>query len=374
MLATEGRHIETARILIKGGADVSAVNERIESMTALHISTRNNDIAITKLLVDAGAKVGAVAARCTPLQVASDLGNLEVMEILIKAGANVDHRRATDGITAIYLSAKSGQLAAVRLLLLSNANPLIPTDTGVTPLCAAAGHGYVGIVLELVEGAGVKEFGNSLVFAAHNGHLEVMKMLYAAGARDKNGEGLRSAVMYGGGEAVVKFLLQRPEPLLPCWPSSPYTSAESRYVNYKPSSNVNNIPPLLCCLGVPRTYSHRVLRMLIDAGANTEFPISIVGDNDRILSETSPLGMTTRVIQLKKFNGRRFADESIPWVERMHRLLLQVGAVRAVSWGWAINDASTSAEVASARPALPAPVRRYKAAKKTRVVMRALRR
>ena len=85
MLATEGRHIETARILIKGGADVSAVNERIESMTALHISTRNNDIAITKLLVDAGAKVGAVAARCTPLQVASDLGNLEVMEILIKA-------------------------------------------------------------------------------------------------------------------------------------------------------------------------------------------------------------------------------------------------------------------------------------------------
>lgn len=374
MLATEGRHTETARILIKGGADVSAVNERMEGITALHIATRHNDIATTKLLVDAGAKVEAVAATCTPLQLASDLGYLEVMEILIKAGANLDHRGATDGMTAIYLSAKSGQLAAVRLLLLSNANPLIPTDAGVTPLCVAAGYGHVGVVLELVEGAGIKEFGKSLVFAAHNGHLEIMNILYTAGARDKNGQAIWSAIMYGGGEAVVKFLLQRPEPLMPRWPSSPYTSTESRYVNYKPSSNVNNIPPLLCCLSVPRTYSHRVLRMLIDAGANTEFPIDIVGDNDRVLSETSPLGMTTRVIQHKKFNGIGFTDQSIPWVERMHRLLLQVGAIRAVSWGWTIKDASTSAKVSPARPALLAPVRRYRAAKKTRVVMRALRR
>lgn len=130
MLAADGPHWRTVKILIKRGAIVSAGGGGPEGYTALHVSPRNNDLAVTSILLNADADVSAKTSRleCTPLHIAAERGHFRAIEVLVRGGANVDDRMP-DGSTALFIAAQKG-------------NPRKPSDTDMQEgvLTTASSH------------------------------------------------------------------------------------------------------------------------------------------------------------------------------------------------------------------------------------------
>ena len=105
-------------------------------------------------------------------------GILEVMRVLVKAGAN-PNIRAVDGRTALH--------NAVQVLLRAKADPLFASTSQsghmVVPLGLAAGHGHLRVVRELMQELGIEGCGgatggvHALTAAATMQQLEVMAFL-----------------------------------------------------------------------------------------------------------------------------------------------------------------------------------------------------
>lgn len=80
------------RLLLDKGASVAITNDA--GYTALHLSAQEGQLAITKLLRQAGAYLEAMSPStgATPLECAAYRGHSEVMSLLIDAGANPNSR------------------------------------------------------------------------------------------------------------------------------------------------------------------------------------------------------------------------------------------------------------------------------------------
>lgn len=140
--------------LIKQGADVNATQG--DAVTALHWAARRGDVAMTRMLLIAGANVRATTrlASYTALHLAAERGSADVAAALIKAGANAD-ARTTTGATSLMFAAGSGETAAVEVLLNAGAdiNAAEPY-AGQTPLIYAAAADRLAVVrLLLARGA-----------------------------------------------------------------------------------------------------------------------------------------------------------------------------------------------------------------------------
>jgi len=146
---------DALRALLKQGADVSAAKG--DGMTALHFAADRGDVAMTEMLVYAGANVAAVTriGHYTPLHLASRAGNAAVAQALVKAGADVSARTTTSGVTPLHLAAASGNSEIITLLLDKGADANAKeSEWGQTPLMfAAADNRAEAISLLLKRGA-----------------------------------------------------------------------------------------------------------------------------------------------------------------------------------------------------------------------------
>jgi hypothetical protein len=97
-------------------------------------------LEIAQLLVEGGSNMNAARTDTgsTALMAASFKGHLEIAKLLIEEGANVDTARTDNGWTALMRAAKKGHLEIVRLLLTSGADKAAPSHAGSTAhsLCA----------------------------------------------------------------------------------------------------------------------------------------------------------------------------------------------------------------------------------------------
>jgi len=102
--------------LILQKADVNGVQG--EGTTALHWAAQRDDIETGKMLIAAGANVKAETEHgaITPLFMACTNGNAAMIELLVKAGADVNAPKA-NGTTPLMLAAASGSVPAVKALV-----------------------------------------------------------------------------------------------------------------------------------------------------------------------------------------------------------------------------------------------------------------
>lgn len=162
--------LETARLLVAGGADVNAVSG--DGKDALGMAIFNGHYDVAALLIDSGSRVDQADARgFTPLFWAVDRRNMEtapnfpwtvtddpfpLVKKLLEAGANPDvvindtpQARMRGGsprivfATSLMRAAFSGDLELVKLLLEYGADPSIMSNKHETALAAAAGLGFV---------------------------------------------------------------------------------------------------------------------------------------------------------------------------------------------------------------------------------------
>ena len=141
--------------LAEAGADVNALDaDRYDMVTIAAVA---DDVDMLKAALAAGNRPDLVTSRYdgTALIAAAHLGHAEVVDILIEAGAPLDHINNLDW-TALMEAVVLGDggpahQETVRLLVEAGADRTIPDGSGVTPLEHARARGYAEIVALLEE-------------------------------------------------------------------------------------------------------------------------------------------------------------------------------------------------------------------------------
>ncbi|MFN0302594.1 MAG: ankyrin repeat domain-containing protein [Burkholderiales bacterium] len=152
--AYQARH-DAMRALAIGGADPNALEaDRYDIVTIAAVA---NDLPTLALALELGTNPKNVTSRYdgTALIAAAHLGHHEVVRMLIKAGAPLDHVNNL-GWTALIESIVLGDggprhLATLRALVDAGANVNLADGQGRTPLTLARAHGYREMVRILQE-------------------------------------------------------------------------------------------------------------------------------------------------------------------------------------------------------------------------------
>ena len=151
--ATKRGDVTAVRSLLASGADVDVAQG--DGMSALHLAAESGNLEITRLLIEAGARVEARTAigGYTPLHVATGGAHAAVVRALLDAGADPAVVTTNTGVTPLHLAAKVlGGEVAVRALLEKGAAPNGRERSvgGQTPLMFAASFGRAAAVRELL--------------------------------------------------------------------------------------------------------------------------------------------------------------------------------------------------------------------------------
>ncbi len=159
-----------------------------EGIPALHFAIQSRDISAIRRALEAGAdaneKDQLIGRQYTPLHVAVDLGVMEIVELLVKHGADIN--ATSDSGTPLLLAVERKQDAIARALLVKGADPNRAGKNGFVPLHAAARRGDQAMIEALLAaGADINarnDWRSVLGQAAWAGHLSLIPWLLDKGA------------------------------------------------------------------------------------------------------------------------------------------------------------------------------------------------
>jgi ankyrin repeat protein len=154
-LACCKNHIAIVRILLDyAGADPSIPNS--EGETPLFRSSANGNIELVKILLaipSCSSSIEAVAsstANQTSLIAAARGNHLEICQVLLEAGANIEHGDS-QGRTALYAASQEGYTEIVQLLINHNSDLEPHIENGSSPLLISAQRGHLNVVELLIK-------------------------------------------------------------------------------------------------------------------------------------------------------------------------------------------------------------------------------
>lgn len=243
-LAAQHGNEEAVKALLAGGeADLKTLwkkddDERVEqASTALHFAVRHDRGEVADVLLAAGADLNAVDGRenRTPLEMAAAHGSLSAARVLVRRGAPLEvfvRYSGYDGVSPLYIAAQAGQIEMMQLLIELGADVRF-TRSGLwpdTPLHAAAAAGQVeAVAFLLAQKAAVDTPGYAgrtpLHEAVEKGTKAVVELLIASGAdvnklseqnhlpielalRRKD-PGILQALVNGGADMDIELALHR---------------------------------------------------------------------------------------------------------------------------------------------------------------------
>ncbi|XP_056096095.1 kinase D-interacting substrate of 220 kDa B isoform X4 [Rhinichthys klamathensis goyatoka] len=187
--------------------------------TPLMLASEQGSLEIVQELIRRGANVNLDDVDCwSALISAAKEGHVEVVKELLENSAYIEHRDS-GGWTALTWASYKNRVEVATILLETGANPITTgLQYSVYPIIWAAGRGHSEIVKLLLEhGAKVNcsdKYGTTpLIWAARKGHYDCVMHLLENGA-DVDQEGANSmtaliVAVKGGYTEVVKELLKR---------------------------------------------------------------------------------------------------------------------------------------------------------------------
>ncbi|KAG1964051.1 kinase D-interacting substrate of 220 kDa B isoform X5 [Pimephales promelas] len=187
--------------------------------TPLMLASEQGSLEIVQELIRRGANVNLDDVDCwSALISAAKEGHVEVVKELLENSAYIEHRDS-GGWTALTWASYKNRVEVATVLLENGANPITTgLQYSVYPIIWAAGRGHSEIVKLLLEhGAKVNcsdKYGTTpLIWAARKGHYDCVMHLLENGA-DVDQEGANSmtaliVAVKGGYTEVVKELLKR---------------------------------------------------------------------------------------------------------------------------------------------------------------------
>jgi uncharacterized protein len=177
---------------ISRGADVLAIVDEFDILSAAVAWTTGADLLIIELLIKSGANPNLSGSDgTTALFWAASINSSELVEILIEAGARVNAEQPEDGYTSLHAAAEHGNLEIVKMLLKAGGESALNRFDYIsrTPLMCAVEKGYSEIARALIAaGSDVNahdepQIGNTaLRVASAEGSFELVRLLVEAGA------------------------------------------------------------------------------------------------------------------------------------------------------------------------------------------------
>lgn len=197
-------HTEIYDLLLKSGADINHATEdgyayRLSS--PMHIAAANGRLDFIKTFLSNSAVIDKrrYSDGATPLITAIDHGHLEIVRYLVTIDSPdgtvtkgaLDHYRFSDGFYPIHVACANGHLSILDTLVEVGADLKALDKLGGTPLHAAASFGQAEVVSRLLDlgcdlkAARTSDGASPLVLAVIQDHVEVVKLLLARGAGEK---------------------------------------------------------------------------------------------------------------------------------------------------------------------------------------------
>jgi ankyrin repeat protein len=213
--AVRAGDLQALRALVKSGTDVNVRSG--DGSTPLLWAAQKSAHEIARVLIAAGAAVDAANDYgITPLLHASRIGDATMVELLLQAGADAK-RGHPEGETPLLAAARAGSLPAARLLLARGVDVnAAETFQKTTALMWAAAEGHIDVVDLLLEAgadpnrqAHVTSLSQrhnadhptggftALMYAARSGNEALVRRLVTRGANVnlKNGDGASAAMV-----------------------------------------------------------------------------------------------------------------------------------------------------------------------------------
>ena len=170
-------HLETVNYLLSKGVDPDTACK--QGHLALYLAAAHGHCDVVKALLVKGAAIDGSRA----LVVASLIGSLEIVELLLAHGADPNIQTHHDGYTALHWAARCGRPDIVIALLNKGASLNKGNLYGDTALNLAACNGHTATVKALLaRGAGPANPVHVLWDAVLRGSLVAVKTLLACGA------------------------------------------------------------------------------------------------------------------------------------------------------------------------------------------------
>ncbi|XP_057595374.1 ankyrin repeat domain-containing protein 6 isoform X9 [Hippopotamus amphibius kiboko] len=200
--------------LINKGAKVAVTKH---GRTPLHLAANKGHLSVVQILLKAGCDLDVQDdGDQTALHRAAVVGNTEVIGTLIQEGCALD-RQDKDGNTALHEASWHGFSQSAKLLVKAGANVLAKNKAGNTPLHLACQNSHAQSTRVLLLGGSRADLKNNagdtcLHVAARYNHLSIIKLLLSAfcSVHEKNQAGdtaLHVAAALNH-KKVVKILLE----------------------------------------------------------------------------------------------------------------------------------------------------------------------
>lgn len=172
---------KTVAELLARGMDADTVNPKGE--TLLMLAVREGKPSVVKTILAARPKLHVRNPLGeSALMLAAILGHAEITQMLLEAGAPVNH----SGWTPLIYAAARNRLDIARLLIAKNADVNAAAENGITALMMASREGHLPMLLLLLEhGADAKRISphgqSALNLARARGHVDIESILLKAG-------------------------------------------------------------------------------------------------------------------------------------------------------------------------------------------------
>ncbi|XP_067676346.1 serine/threonine-protein phosphatase 6 regulatory ankyrin repeat subunit A-like [Haliotis asinina] len=252
MVAGRSGHTEVIRLLVKNGADLSLRDAHGDNI--LYYACLGGHVEVVKYVVSKNrVDINSRGKdRKTPVMVAGARGHKDVVELLVKYGANLSLRdahgdnilyfaclgghvevvkyvvsknrvdinsRGKDKKTPVMVAGESGHRNVVELLVKYGANLSLRDAHRNNILHLACGRGHVGVVKYVIsqDTVDINSRGNNkktpIMVAGRRGHTEVIRLLVKNGAdlslRDAHGDNILYHACLGGHVEVVKYVVSK---------------------------------------------------------------------------------------------------------------------------------------------------------------------
>ncbi|XP_078401038.1 uncharacterized protein LOC144682522 [Cetorhinus maximus] len=186
LLALDSQMNMMQLLLDEGAANLESRD--LDGRTVLHVCSWHGNLELVKLLVKYGAEVNALDNdRRSALHSAAWQGHSPVVQFLIESGAPVDHA-CNQGATGLCIASQEGHTEVVRILVEKGADPNHADQYGRTPMRVAAKRGQTRI-MKLLEKFGAPVFNGYVAPApGQKGeqHMSTMKTL-SSGTSNSSG-------------------------------------------------------------------------------------------------------------------------------------------------------------------------------------------
>ena len=210
---------DTVRWLIEKGVDVNHCDKN--GLTAVLNAAQQGNLDVLKLLKERGANIHVQSEMGSNSIMSASVGtgDCDTVRWLIEEGVDVNHCDK-EGFTAVYCAAEKGKLGVLKLLKERGANIHVQSEIGLNSIMSAAiGTGDCDTVRWLIEkGVHVnhcdKNGLTAVLYAAQQGHLDVLKLLKERGTNihvqsEMGSNSIMSAAIGTGDCDTVRWLIEK---------------------------------------------------------------------------------------------------------------------------------------------------------------------